>query len=310
MRTERLKKPIWNIKKEKFLMRELLQEKIDIISKELKKYIPDFDVPHARIYEAVSYSLFAGGKRLRPVLMLLVSDMLGGEQSEVLPFACAMEMIHTYSLIHDDLPAMDNDDMRRGKPTNHKVFGEAMAILAGDALLNKAFETVSAHNYMDAKRALRAINILSVSSGTEGMIGGQVIDMESENKTIGLDELLNLQALKTGAIIRSSGVIGAVMSGADEGEIRAVDEYCLNLGIAFQIQDDILDVIGDVKELGKPTGSDFENQKSTFVSLYGLDKAKAAVEEYTKKAISALDIFGSDAKTLKELANYLIGRKL
>lgn len=289
-------------------MKELLQEKIDVINEALKEYIPESDVAQKRIYEAVKYSLFAGGKRLRPVIMLFVCDMLEGEQGEVLPFACAMEMIHTYSLIHDDLPAMDNDDMRRGKPTNHKVFGEAMAILAGDSLLNKAFEVVSSYNYKNCERAIKAINVLSVSSGTEGMIGGQVIDMESENKAISLGELLNLQALKTGAIIRSSGVIGAIMSGADEKQIQAVDEYCLNLGLAFQIQDDVLDVIGDEAVLGKPVGSDVENQKSTFVSLYGLDKAKAAVEEYTQKAISALDTFGTKAEKLTMLANYLIGR--
>ncbi len=289
-------------------LRELLENKIDIINKELDKYLEIKDNPQKTIYDAMSYSLFAGGKRLRPVIMLMVCDMLGGKESEVLPFACALEMIHTYSLIHDDLPAMDNDDLRRGKPTNHKVFGEAMAILAGDALLNKAFETVSGYNYENTKNAVRAISLLAQSSGTEGMIGGQVVDIESEDKELELEQLLYLQALKTGAIIRSAGTIGAVMSGADEEKIDAVDKYCLNLGIAFQIQDDILDVIGEEEKLGKPIGSDDENKKSTFVSLYGMDKAKEAVNEYTKKAVSALGIFADRANNLIDLADYLINR--
>ncbi len=289
-------------------LNDVLNEKINIINEELSKYLPKTENPQKNIYDAMGYSLFAGGKRLRPVIMLLVCDMLGGKTEEVLPFACAMEMIHTYSLIHDDLPSMDNDDLRRGKPTNHKVFGEAMAILAGDALLNKAFEIVSSKTYKNPKNALRAISILSNSSGTEGMIGGQVIDIESENKSISSDELLYLHSLKTGAIIRSSGVIGAVMSNAKDEEINAIDNFCYNLGIAFQIQDDLLDVLGNSELLGKNTGSDEENQKTTFITLFGVEKAKNAVNDYTEKAISSLDIFGGKENTLKELANYLINR--
>ena len=289
-------------------LNDVLNEKINIINEELSKYLPKTENPQKNIYDAMGYSLFAGGKRLRPVIMLLVCDMLGGKTEEVLPFACAMEMIHTYSLIHDDLPSMDNDDLRRGKPTNHKVFGEAMAILAGDALLNKAFEIVSSKTYKNPKNALRAISILSNSSGTEGMIGGQVIDIESENKSISSDELLYLHSLKTGAIIRSSGVIGAVMSNAKDEEINAIDNFCYNLGIAFQIQDDLLDVLGNSELLGKNTGSDKENKKTTFITLFGVEKAKNAVNDYTEKAISSLDIFGGKENTLKELANYLINR--
>ena len=290
-------------------MRIILNQKADIINKELTKYLQSKDNAQKTIYDAMKYSLFAGGKRLRPVIMLMVADMFSADYTDVLPFACAMEMIHTYSLIHDDLPCMDNDDLRRGKPTNHKIFGDAIAVLAGDALLNKAFETVSGHKYKDLNRAMRAVSILSVASGTEGMIGGQVTDIESEGKKLTNDELIYIQTLKTGAIIRASGVIGAVMSGANEEEILKIDEYCKNLGIAFQIQDDVLDVIGDEKELGKPIGSDNENEKITFVSLFGLENAQKAVTEYTKNAISALDIFGDRAEQLKKLADYLINRK-
>lgn len=289
-------------------LNDILNEKITIINEELSKYLPKIENAQKNIYDAMGYSLFAGGKRLRPVIMLLVCDMLGGKTKDVLPFACAMEMIHTYSLIHDDLPAMDNDDLRRGKPTNHKVFGEAMAILAGDALLNKAFEIVSSAEYENQKNALKAISILSNSSGTEGMIGGQVVDIESENKSISSDELLYLHSLKTGAIIRSSGVIGAVMSNAKDEEINAIDNFCYNLGIAFQIQDDLLDVLGNSELLGKNTGSDKENQKTTFITLFGVEKSKQAVSEYTQKAISSLGIFAGKENMLKELAYHLINR--
>ncbi len=287
---------------------EILTSKIDLINDALTSYTLHEENPQSKIYEAMRYSLFAGGKRLRPVIMLLVCDMLKGDKNEVMPFACAMEMIHTYSLIHDDLPAMDNDDLRRGKPTNHKVFGEAIAILAGDALLNKAFEIVSSHKYKNEKNAMVAISRLALSSGTEGMIGGQTVDICSEGKKISEDELIYLHTLKTGAIIRSSGIIGAIMSGASDEQIKAIDDFCLNLGIAFQIQDDLLDVLGTEEELGKPIGSDGENLKTTFVTLLGVDGSKKAVEDYTKKAISSLSIFGDKANTLIMLADYLINR--
>lgn len=290
-------------------MKEQLKKYTDIVDKQLDKYLDPKDNPQGIIYEAMRYSVFAGGKRLRPVLMLLTCEMCGGDINEVLPFACALEMIHTYSLIHDDLPAMDNDDLRRGKPTSHKQFGEATAILAGDALLNKAFEVVSQYSGNNSDRAIKAINILAVSSGTEGMIGGQIVDMQSEGRKITLDELRYLHLNKTGAIIRSACKIGAVMSGADSVKIKAVDEFSKNLGIAFQIQDDILDVTGTEAELGKPIGSDAEEGKNTYVSLLGLQKSKDMSEEYSKKAKQALDIFGEKANTLKELTDYLTDRR-
>lgn len=290
-------------------MKAILKEKQEYIEKLLMSYANVYDNPQKTIYEAMNYSLLAGGKRLRPLLMLEVARMCGGDEEEIIPFACAMEMIHTYSLIHDDLPAMDNDDLRRGMPTNHIKFGEATAILAGDALLNKAFEVISSYEGKNPALALRAIKILADSSGTEGMIGGQVVDIESENKKISLDELRYIHLLKTGAIIRSACVIGAVMSGADEEKINAVDEFAKNLGIAFQIRDDLLDVISTEEELGKPIGSDAKSDKCTYVTLIGREKSEQLVDEYSKKAIDALEIFKEKADFLKKLAEYMSVRK-
>ncbi|MBR4720354.1 MAG: polyprenyl synthetase family protein [Clostridia bacterium] len=274
----------------------------------LKKYMCVSDLPQKRLYDAMEYSLFAGGKRLRPMIMMMTAKMLKKPIETVIPFACAMEMIHTYSLIHDDLPAMDNDDLRRGKPTNHKVFGEAEAILAGDALLTKAFEIASGYDVDGVDRALvlKAINVLARSAGADGMVGGQDIDMGGNLSD--LEKLKFMHSLKTGAIIRASGVIGAILSGADEGEIKAVDEYCYNLGIAFQIQDDILDVLGNEESLGKPIGSDADNNKSTYVTLCGIDKAQRLQEEYIKKAKASLNIF-DNAEELLSLADLLVNRK-
>ncbi len=289
-------------------MKEQLKQDIKIIEDALDKYVAQKDNLQSSIYRAMRYSLLAGGKRLRPVLVIETGKMCKGKVEELLPFACAMEMIHTYSLIHDDLPAMDNDELRRGRPTNHIQFGEAEAILAGDALLNRAFEIVSEEPGKDPARTLKAISILAASSGTEGMIGGQVIDLESEGKRIDADVLKTLHALKTGAIIRSACVVGAVLAGASEEEIQAVDEFALNLGIAFQIQDDILDVSGDEDALGKPIGSDADNEKSTYVTLFGLERAAELSREYTNKAISALEIFGDRACFLRELTLSLLDR--
>lgn len=287
---------------------KVLDEKIKLIDKELKRFLDKKDNSQKKIYEAMEYSLMAGGKRLRPLLMLLSGEMCGGKLESIMPFATAMEMIHTYSLIHDDLPAMDNDDLRRGKPTNHKVFGEDMAILAGDALLNRAMEVALLSDAADDVK-VRALKILFNSTGTEGMIGGQVIDIKNQKHTH--EELLNLHLLKTGAIIRSSGVLGGVLSGATDDEIDAIDEFCKNLGIAFQIQDDLLDVLGDVEELGKPVGSDEDNEKTTYVTLFGVEKSKELVEEYTAKAKDSLSrCFGERASTLLELADFLVGRKV
>lgn len=286
-----------------------MQGYIDLVDNALKEYVKEADNPQKKIYEAMAYSLFAGGKRLRPVIMMMSAKMCGMTPEKVLPFACAMEMIHTYSLIHDDLPAMDNDDLRRGKPTNHKVFGEAIAILAGDALLTRAFEVVSDFDEdgVCKKNVLKAISVLATSAGADGMIGGQVVDIESRDEDIEL--LRYLHSLKTGAIIRASGVIGAILAGADEEQINAIDNFCYNLGIAFQIQDDILDVVGTSEELGKPVGSDEENNKSTYITLLGLEKSEELVEEYTNKAIDSLKIFKENNELIC-LAKKLVGRKV
>ena len=283
-----------------------MQKYIDLAEKALEKYMQIIDNPQKKIYEAEEYSLMAGGKRLRPVIMMMTAKMCGMNPEKVIPFAVAIEMIHTYSLIHDDLPAMDNDDLRRGKPTNHKVFGEAMAILAGDALLTKAFETAASCDDIDSKLVIRAISVLAEAAGDNGMIGGQVVDIESRNED---EELLRyLHSLKTGALIKASGMIGAILAGATDEEVAAVERFCGSLGIAFQIQDDILDVVGTEAELGKPIGSDAENEKSTYVTLFGVEQAEKLAEEYTNAAISSLDIF-SDNGELVALARKLMGRK-
>ena len=289
-------------------IKELLKEQIKFTDGYLDKYLAEKDNPQNIIYKAMRYSVFAGGKRLRPILMMNTCNMCGGDVNEVIPFACALEMIHTYSLIHDDLPAMDNDDLRRGMPTSHIKFGEATAILAGDALLNKAFEVVSQYNGNNPQRAIKAMNMLAVSSGTEGMIGGQIVDMESEGKDITLDELKYLHLNKTGAIIRSACTVGALMGGASDGEIKAVDEFAQNLGVAFQIQDDILDVTGEQETLGKPVKSDEKNNKTTYVTVNGLEKAKQDVAFYSREAILLLDELPYENDFLDELILNLIHR--
>lgn len=290
---------------------ENLKNTQHLVETELEKYMCFEALPQKRVFESMAYSLLAGGKRLRPIIMIYTAKMCGGKEKDVLPFACALEMIHTYSLIHDDLPAMDNDELRRGKPTNHMKFDEATAILAGDALLNMAFEITSENKNPDisAETVLRIITVLSKASGAYGMIGGQMIDIENENKSLAPNEIKNLHALKTGALIRAAGVCGAIVAGADETQIKAVAEYCLNLGIAFQIRDDILDVTGDVDSLGKTVGSDKENNKNTYLSFNSLEKAESMVCEYTKKAVKSLTQFGEAANELKWLAENLTERK-
>ncbi len=290
-------------------MKKKLAEQIELIDRRLDKYLAEKNNPQNIIYKAMRYSVFAGGKRLRPILMLNACEMCGGDIDEVIPFACALEMIHTYSLIHDDLPAMDNDDLRRGMPTSHIKFGEATAILTGDALLNKAFEIVSAYNGKNVERAMRAVNMLAVSAGTEGMIGGQVVDMESEGKDISLDALRYLHLNKTGAIIESACTVGALIGGGGETEISAAGEFAKNLGIAFQIQDDILDVTGTSEELGKPIGSDSEKNKCTYVKLLGLERSREEAERYSQNAKKALEVFGKKADFLIWLTDYLTERK-
>lgn len=286
-------------------MKNKLKERIEFIDKSLNEFLPDDNNLQSIVYDSMRYSVFAGGKRLRPILMLETARMFGADWDTVKEFACALEMIHTYSLIHDDLPAMDNDDLRRGIPTNHIKFGEDIAILAGDGLLNKAFETA-----LQSKSPfiLDALKELAFSSGTEGMIGGQVVDLKSEGKQIGLDTLKYIHSLKTGALVRSACVIGAILSDADDFEIQAVKDFAINLGIAFQIRDDILDVIGDTKTLGKKVGSDVQSDKNTYVSLLGIDKSIELADKYSQDAKASLMPFGEKASFLAELTDFLIDR--
>ena len=257
----------------------------------------------------MNYSINAGGKRIRPVIMLSCAELICGNSDGVMPFACALEMIHTYSLIHDDLPCMDDDDLRRGKPTNHKVFGEAMAVLAGDALLNKAFEVILKNSQVSPNMTIAAMSEIATASGTEGMIGGQVIDIESENKQIDAVTLMTLHLNKTGALIMAAAKVGALLAGGGRDDLLTVEEFSRYLGLAFQIKDDILDVEGNEESLGKKIGADEENKKSTFVSIYGLEQSKKILEDYTQKAIDALSSYGERAEFLIELSKFLLSRE-
>jgi len=296
----------------------ILNNWVGMVNKALDNYVVEKETPESNIYKAMRYSLMAGGKRLRPVLALAVCELLDGDIEEVMPYACAIEMIHTYSLIHDDLPAMDDDDYRRGRLTNHKVFGEAMAILAGDALLNFAFEIATEAAYLNAMdkkgsqaiiNRIKAINIISRASGASGMIGGQVVDLESEGREISSSLLEYMHRCKTGALIKAPVMVAAVLCNASEDDINCLERFADNIGLAFQIKDDILDVEGNIEDLGKATGGDAARKKSTFVTVYGLEESKRLLHVKTKNAIDSLGKFGSKASFLIELANYLVTRK-
>lgn len=264
-------------------LKNYLAEKKQIVDAALDAYLNESAVYPPTIVKAMKYSLDAGGKRIRPVLMFAAAEAVAGPSEEltksVLPFACAMEMIHTFSLIHDDLPCMDDDDLRRGKPTNHKVFGEAIAVLAGDGLLAEAFRIMAAHhNAVPVERRLEVLCDMAVATGARGMVGGQVIDLESENKKITVNELEHLHELKTGALLVNSVVSGAKLAGATAAQIGAMETYGDSVGLAFQIADDLLDIEGTTEELGKPAGSDVENHKSTFPALLGKEESRAQAQ--------------------------------
>ncbi len=287
-------------------------QKVEIIESILKKYLPVTENHQKIIMEAMEYSVMAGGKRLRPMLMQETFRLLGGEGELVEPFMAAIEMIHTYSLVHDDLPAMDNDEYRRGRKTTHVVYGEAMGILAGDALLNYAFETAAKAFTMFPEQSLvigKAMQVLARKAGIYGMIGGQVVDVESAGHGISKDVLDFIYELKTSALIESSMMIGAILAGADEKEIQDVETIAKNVGIAFQIQDDILDVTSTVEVLGKPILSDDKNEKTTYVTLVGLEKAKEYVETISMEAIDLLSNFKTEDRFLEELLKSLIHRE-
>jgi geranylgeranyl diphosphate synthase, type II len=264
------------------------------------------------LLEASRYSLFAGGKRLRPILCLQAAEVVGGDWQAVMPAACALEFIHTYSLIHDDLPAMDNDDFRRGKPTNHKVFGEAMAILAGDNLLTEAFGLIAGvqpSTMMTADRLLEAVHVLVKASGYRGMIGGQVIDLECENREVDLAMVEYMHIRKTGALISASLEIGALLGGGSPQQVRRLTRYGHHFGLAFQITDDLLDIEGDAAVMGKTPGSDAAKNKQTYPVLTGLGRAKEAARDHVDEALAALASFDIKAEPLRALARYLLIRK-
>lgn len=285
-----------------------LAHKIEIVDQYLEQYMRKFDSAPSPICEAMRYSLFAGGKRIRPVLAVAAYQLYREDPAPVMPFACAIEMIHTYSLIHDDLPAMDNSDLRRGRPTNHKVYGEAIAILAGDALLNAAFEIVFDADSTYQPSLFQAVRLIVESSGVYGMIGGQVMDIGSENRTIDIGELKQLHAKKTGALIRASVLSGAICAGADAKQTEYLDEFAKQLGLAFQIKDDILNVEGDTVKLGKPIGNDRDSGKNTYVSILGIPQAKELLNEHTFLAKQALNHLNQDTRFLMGLTEYLLKR--
>lgn len=263
------------------------------------------DLPQKQLFEAMEYSLLAGGKRLRPVFAFEFCRLCGREWQAAAPFAAAVEMIHTYSLIHDDLPSMDNDDFRRGRPTNHKVYGEAMAILAGDALLTDAFAVAATAQLPEPADMAFAISVLSECAGSLGMVGGQVLDIQAEERECTEEDVLAIQDRKTGALINAACVLGVIAGGGTEEQVQAAAQFAAGLGLAFQIRDDMLDVIGTAEEMGKGVGTDAT--KNTFVRLYGLDKCEELVQKYTALAIDALCVF-EDTDYLKDLALSLTGR--
>ncbi len=281
--------------------RRLLEEELQL---ELNR-TPSID---QTLRESMQYSLFSGGKRLRPILLMAAADAVNESGEKFLTTAAAVEMIHAYSLIHDDLPAMDNDDYRRGKLTNHKVFGEAMAILAGDALLTLAFEVMLRQRGVMHATILAVVDEISQAVGMSGMVGGQAIDLQSEGKKIDLDTLRKMHLGKTGALFRAAIRSGAILAAASDEHFRALTAYAENFGLAFQITDDILDFVGDEKALGKPVGSDERNQKSTYVTLTSLEDARQLAGQPVKDAFDALKPFGHEADFLRELASYLLSR--
>lgn len=288
-----------------------LSTRKSMVESKLIELLPNSAEPMSRLEEAMRYSILAGGKRLRPILCIAASEAVGGTIEVVLPIACAIEMIHTYSLIHDDLPSMDDDLLRRGIPTNHSVFGEATAILAGDALLTDAFSVIASHgtsNGIAPSVIVEIIRDISMAAGSQGMVGGQAFDLALEGKEVTLDVIERMDSLKTGALIEASITSGGRIGGASEGEIYYLKRYAMAFGLAFQITDDILDIEGGV-EVGKDRGADARKKKATYPGIVGVEKAREVAVELSEKAVFALKDFDEKADPLRELALYLGGRK-
>ena len=292
-----------------FDLKQYLERYRLIVDKTLETALPGNEGPEARVVEAMRYSLFAGGKRLRPILCLAAAEAVGDKLEAAMPAACALEMIHTYSLIHDDLPAMDDDDLRRGKPTSHVVFGEAIAILAGDALLTEAFVLLSDYNVLLAKRSLKLIGVIARAASYRGMVGGQVVDMLSQNKPADLETVQQMHSRKTAALISAAAESGALAGGGTDNQVEALAEYGRAIGLAFQIADDILDIEGSTEVLGKTAGSDVARGKVTYPAAVGLEGSRQAAQTLVNEALAALERFDNKAEPLRALANYIIARK-
>ncbi len=291
---------------------KILSEKKKQVEQHLYTYFSGFNGLQQTVFQAADYSIKAGGKRLRPVLLLEACQLFGGSESDAMDFACAIEMIHTYSLIHDDLPSMDDDDFRRGKPTNHVVYGEGAAILAGDGLLNRAYEvmiqkTMSSDTMTD--RYLHAMNEIASAAGIDGMIAGQIVDLESETKSVPIETVDFIHSHKTGALITASLAAGAMIGGAGEEDLINIRHYGRNIGMAFQIIDDILDITGDQEKLGKDIGSDAEKQKSTYPSLLGLEESRKIAQDLLRESKEILEAYGDRSDFLKALSDFLANRE-
>jgi geranylgeranyl diphosphate synthase type II len=293
-------------------IKEYLNEMKTLVDNALERHIPSNNTYPPEIFKSMRYSLFAGGKRLRPILVIASAETVGGKREAVLPFACAIEMIHTYTLIHDDLPAIDNDDFRRGKPTNHKEFGEAIAILSGDALLTMAFQIMSDARLMpniNPSVILRAINEVANAVGVFGTIGGQVVDIQSSGKNLDIPTLEYIHTHKTGEMILSAVRAGAILSGCEDDELNALTRYAENIGLAFQVVDDILDVEGKSEVMGKTAGSDERMKKVTYPAVFGLAESKKIASRLIDNSIKSLEMFGDKAEVLKDISEYIIARK-
>lgn len=292
-------------------LKEYLSSRIQLTEAYLEENMPSQTLYPQKIHEAIRYSVFAGGKRLRPILAIAACEAVGGKAETVLPTACALELIHTYSLVHDDLPAMDDDDYRRGRLTNHRVYGEAIAILAGDGLLTLAFNLIAQNSDLgiEAQKVLDVIKEISEAAGTMGMIGGQVVDIDSENKQVSFETLKYIHNHKTGALFKATLRAGGIIAGAGKRELAALTDYAQNLGLAFQITDDILDIEGDSALLGKPVGSDEKNNKVTYPSLFGLEKSREMAHQCVEAACENIKIFGENGRYLRDIAIYLLDRK-
>ena len=298
------------VKNRKMLLEEYLETKKNLVDRALEEYFPERDGFSSEISESMRYSLFAGGKRIRPVLCVASAEAVGGREDAVLPIACAIEMIHTYSLIHDDLPLMDDDDYRRGKPSNHKVFGEGVAVLAGDALLTEAFSLLSGKTTgISPEKSLSIIHEISTAAGFQGMIGGQVADLRAEGKEVGMEEVNYIHINKTQALITVSIRAGAIAAGAGKDDLNALSEYGRKTGLAFQIADDILDIESSREILGKDTGSDEDSKKATYPALIGIEESKKRTRKLVEDALSDINRFDEKALPLRMIARFIAERK-